>query len=227
VDLLLEKIVPDHKVDVDLFVEEIADKIVRIVASGATFISAPERLERLVGTWGIEHAEVTRPSGETVSFEVVRFEEEKDSAATFLGDWLAYYGPNVRTEISLRLGLSMEAIRILIEDLVATERVITGDLVDGGSVQTACDASNLESLLRIARVDAIPDFEALPTTALQLFLALYQGLVFPGSRDLLGDRVSTRSCCRLCFVTVGRFDSGGKYRIDGLGEPSCFALYRT
>jgi len=194
-DLLLEKIALDHEVDVDLFVEEIADKIVRIDANGATFISALERLERLVGAWGIEHAEVTRPSGETVSFEAVRFEEDEDPAATFLGDWLAYYGPIVPTEISLRLGFSMEAIRVLLEDLVATERVITGDLVDGGSVQTACDASNFESLLRIARADAVPDFEALPITALQLFLARYHGLTQPGDGEEAVPRAVEQLSC--------------------------------
>jgi hypothetical protein len=182
-------------VDVDLFVEEIADKIVCVDANGATFISALERLERLAGAWGIEHAEVTRPSGETVSFEAVRFEEDEDPAATFLGDWLAYYGPIVPTEISLRLGLSMEAIRVLLEDLVATERVITGDLVDGDSVQTVCDASNFESLLRIARADAIPDFEALPIDALQLFLARYQGLTQPGDGEEAVPRAVEQLSC--------------------------------
>ena len=56
-DVLLGKIALDHEVEVDLFLEEIADKIVRVDCKGATFVCALERLDRIVGALGLVDAE--------------------------------------------------------------------------------------------------------------------------------------------------------------------------
>jgi ATP-dependent Lhr-like helicase len=107
------------------------------------------------------------------------FEEEEDPSALYVGDWLAFYGPIDPAEITRKLGLSEERVRVVLEDLVATERIISGDLIEGDDIQRICDASNFESLLRISRADAVPDFEALPIESLQLFVARYQGVTQP------------------------------------------------
>jgi hypothetical protein len=124
-------------------------------------------------------AEATKPSGERLEIKPVSFEEDENPSALYLGDWLAYYGPIDPDEITRRLGMPQETVRLSLEDLVATERIISGDLVAGAVVSTVCDASNFESLLRIARADAVPDFEALPIESLRLFLAKYQGITQP------------------------------------------------
>jgi ATP-dependent Lhr-like helicase len=63
-DLLLEKIELDHEAEIEPFLEEIADKIVRVDCSGesgpkdATFVCALERVDRIVGAFEIGRAHV-------------------------------------------------------------------------------------------------------------------------------------------------------------------------
>lgn len=194
-DLLLGKMAIDHEVDADAVVEEIADRVVRVDSGTATFVCALERLDRVVSAFGLEEATATRPSGEGVAIAPVTYGEDENPATTYLGDWFAYYGPIDPVTIPSLLGLSEETVRLAIEDLVATERVIVGELVAGDSRTLACDASNFESLLRIARADAVPEFEAQPIESLQLFLARYQGVTRPvAGEDGLVRAVEQLSC---------------------------------
>ena len=182
-DVLLGKMAIDHEMDIDPCVAELTDKIARVDHGESTFVCAVERLDRVVAALGLEDAEVTAPSGNRVPLQAVAYEEGEDPTATYLGDWLAYYGPIDPTDIACRLGISDERARQAVEDLIATERAITGELVDGDDTVFVCDAVNFESLLRIARADAVPEIEALPIASLQLFMARHQGIARPNEGE--------------------------------------------
>ena len=68
----------------------------------------------------------------------------------------------------------------MLDDLAGEQAVVVGTLVEGAEQEQVCEAENLESLLRMARADATPAFQALPVDQLPLFLAVFQGLHEPG-----------------------------------------------
>lgn len=64
----------------------------------------------------------------------------------------------------------------MLDDLLETETLITGQLIADDRRKYVCDADNYESLLRISRAAASPDFEPREADELALFLADFQGL---------------------------------------------------
>ena len=94
--------------------------------------------------------------------------------------WLSYYGPVDRGRLAGTLGLGDPLLASVLDDLAGEQAVVTGALVEGAGQDQVCDAENLESLLRMARADATPAFQALPVDQLPLFLAVFHGLHEPG-----------------------------------------------
>jgi ATP-dependent Lhr-like helicase len=124
--------------------------------------------------------------------------EDEDAGASFLGQWLSFYGPVSLDFIRNALGLAPSRLEDLINALVEDRRVIVGLLVDGGSDTDICDSENYEILLRLSRSMARPRFEALEIDVLPLFLAHYQGLTKrPDHIDGLFDRLEQLSCLPL------------------------------
>lgn len=177
----------------------VAERIVRITPPAASpLVGAIEMLPEICRGLGRERSELTIEPirGDTKLQETVErlverifaerraegepLAEEEDLSASFLGQWLSFYGPMVvgRAEATLALpeGLFAETLRTLEE----TGQIIVDQLTEGAQVPEICDAANLEALLRILRRSRQPAFEPLAVGYLPLFFATFQRLTEPG-----------------------------------------------
>jgi len=119
-------------------------------------------------------------------------------AAALLVEWLSFYGPLSVAEMDDRLGLSREVLDRAAEGLTAAGSWIVGELVSGRAERLACDATNFETLLRLARAARRPTLTPLPADRLPYFLAGWQGLVAPATdADGLADRLERLACLPL------------------------------
>ncbi|MDA1064970.1 MAG: hypothetical protein O3C43_00570 [Verrucomicrobia bacterium] len=116
----------------------------------------------------------------TKSLTVPQVDTEQEAMDVF-GEWISFYGPITKTQIEGKVGLSTEMLDTYVDDLIETERMVAGELVEDSSDWVVCDAQNYEFLLRLKRAAAKPHFEPLPIESLGLFLADYQGLIKRGS----------------------------------------------
>lgn len=177
---------------------EVAERIVRITLPAASpLVGAIEMLPEICRGLGRERSELTiEPINgdaglrETVDRLVERIfagkprevyaSEEEDSSASFLGQWLSFYGPmavsRAQTTLALPEGLFAETLRTLEE----AGQIVVDQLTEGTKEPEVCDAANLEALLRILRRSRQPSFEPLAVGYLPLFLAAFQGLTEPG-----------------------------------------------
>jgi ATP-dependent Lhr-like helicase len=114
----------------------------------------------------------------TIDTEQGISENGSEESATFLGQWLQFYGPVTVDFIRGTLGIEDEHLRLILEDLIDSEKVIEGQLVIG-EAEEVCDSENFETLLRLLRVESVPAFEPLGVEWLPLFLADYQGITRP------------------------------------------------
>ncbi len=160
------------------------DRLVRIEAPGfdEAAVAARQALPRLAAAlprW--DQAVVTALNGdEQIVVEPLSDEEDGDPLAGIIADWLAYYGPMSAERLSTALGLRDAQLLPILDELSAEQAVIIGLLVDGVDADQLCDAGNFESLLRMNRASASPDFEALPVEHLALFFGVAHGLHEPG-----------------------------------------------
>ena len=106
--------------------------------------------------------------------------QEEPALEAAVAGWLSYYGPVDRDRLAGVLGLGDPLLPSLLDDLAGEQAVVVGPLVEGAERDQVCEAENLESLLRMARADASPAFQALPVDQLPLFLAVFHGLHEPG-----------------------------------------------
>lgn len=164
-------------------VQAVGDKLVRVSPETAAepLIAGTETLPRILaalkgGTTRVK-AEPLLP-GRTVPAAGERTdlldEEEEDPLAAVLADWLQFYGPQTAAFISRTLGIAPEPLERALEDLVDSEKIVSGELVRGSDDVYICDSENFESLLRIMRSAARPRFEPLDIMELPLFLARFQ-----------------------------------------------------
>jgi ATP-dependent helicase Lhr and Lhr-like helicase len=165
------------------------DRLVRIDAPSldAPAVAARQSLPRLAAAlpwWG--EARVTSLAGDRAeaieegTVEPLSDEEDGNPLSGFIADWLAYYGPMTDTDLGTALGLSGTQLLPILDELTADQAVITGQLIDGARIEQLCDSGNFESLMRMTRADATPDFQALPVEQLALFLGVAHGLHEPG-----------------------------------------------
>ncbi len=106
-----------------------------------------------------------------------------DPLAEALAQWLSFYGPLPRRRLGEVLGLGDEALDRTLAALSEDRRIVVDELTEGSAAGELeiCDSENLERLLRMARAEARPNFEALPLPQLPLFLAAHQGLGSAGT----------------------------------------------
>jgi len=119
--------------------------------------------------------------GPITTIEPLSDEEDGNPLAGLIADWLAYYGPMADTDVGRALGLSSAQLLPILDELIADQAVITGLVVDGISSEQLWDSGNFESLMRMTRADASPDFQTLPVEQLALFLGVAHGLHEPGN----------------------------------------------
>lgn len=181
---LLKAIERDHGTDPSSWFESIAHKIVFLKPGGlgGRLIVALENVHKVISSlYGDESDLQFFSLDHNVISELPVFRPESennggDDAASLLGEWLQYYGPISPKAISTRLGIPAYKLDNALEDLIAEQVVISGDLVEGSREPTVCDSENFETLLRMTRASALPVFEARPVHELARFLALHQNL---------------------------------------------------
>ncbi|MDX9975523.1 MAG: helicase-related protein, partial [FCB group bacterium] len=165
----------------------VAHKLVRVRASRGTLdgIVALEELSRFVTALSmgdrpgliledLEGTQVDVPPGAAE-------DEEAPELVDWLAEWLRFYGPVTRDYVMEALDLTPEVLTETLEALVEDSLVLVGSLLEGSDAIEVCDAENFERLLRMARAQRRPSFEALPVDALPLFLAQRQGLTRRGN----------------------------------------------
>ena len=164
--------------DVDL-----ASLVPRSLAPGGCGLP-PEALE------GLHRLLATAPKGPDPADD-----DEADAArwtalADLVGEWAAFEGPFEPGVLRRIFGLKGGVRRELLEMLRESQRIVVDQLTQDSEGLEICDAENLEILLRWLRTSRRPSFEALPATALPLFLATHQGLVDRGDGvEDLQDRI--------------------------------------
>jgi ATP-dependent Lhr-like helicase len=182
---LLEAIHNDHDVEIDSLLESVAERLVRILPSGVSepLIVALEMLPRVsYGLYGTEEVptETLFPSAPVPSSSIATPEEDRDEILiSVLGEWLQFYGPVNFEFIGATLGIEKQRLSLVLEDLIDSQDIITGQLITGGTDEEVCDSENFEILLRQTRASAVPVFEPVDIEWLPLFLAQYQGLTQP------------------------------------------------
>lgn len=205
---LLRASIRDHKLTVEKLVAPIAAKIVTIFPKGLEtgLVLAAENLVQVATGFynGIENVAVTTLEGEPIDLEVIlpgdstsadngttlQYDEPEGLFTALLGQWLTYYGPLETDFIRRSLWLSAARMQSSLEDLMDARRIISGDLVKNQKKEMVCDSDSFEILLRLTRAEARPAFEALAAKWLPVFLALYQGVIFPGDKiDTLFERL--------------------------------------
>ena len=180
---LLQAIQNDHNIDEEELLRMNSGKLAQVmpVLGSNPLIVAVENLPRLRGLWDADF-NVTSLHGELKKAQEIDTDADEESAGVF-GEWLSFYGPRDINTIGETLGISNERLALEIEDLIDTQQIIQGRLVEDGSEFDICDSENFEILLRMCRADASPNFEPLPVEKLPLFIAHFQGLCKP-STDL-------------------------------------------
>ena len=124
-------------------------------------------------------------------------EESGEFFTSFLEEWLRFYGPRALDDLAGMLGVDPERMVPALEDLAEEQTVVSGGLTKDGSDEV-CDSENFEILLRLARREAVPDFQPLAVKYLPLFLSAYQGLTAgEGDLDALVRRLEQMLCLAL------------------------------
>ncbi len=190
-DHLTEVMKQDHGEQVEEWLESAGNRLTRIVhkQSNNSLIVALERLPQIIhgfyGTVEKIRIEPLSRNGEGLGYPVDGVEPSDqdpiERLTRLLGEWLQYYGPLPMDHIPGLLGVKGQRLRMAVNDLIDSERVVAGELLKGGEEGDICDSENFESLLRIMRAESIPQFEPLGIDNLPLFLATYQGIVNPPS----------------------------------------------
>ncbi|MBP6875072.1 MAG: DEAD/DEAH box helicase [Candidatus Eisenbacteria bacterium] len=181
---LLAAIERDHGVSAEEMLAPIRDRIVEgaMPLGGVIALEHRPRMERVLASVTEGGRERGLERGRERGLE--NGLERADGAsllASFLGEWLRFYGPIAPERIAHTLGLPAQAIDEAIAALAESEAVIVDVFREAADAPAeVCDRENLERLLRIKRAAERPAFATLPIEALPLFLAAYQGVAKRG-----------------------------------------------
>ncbi|MCB1034732.1 MAG: ATP-dependent helicase, partial [Acidobacteria bacterium] len=157
---------------------------------GLVHLEAVPRLLKSLGRTLDELSPRPLVEGESAAVEDLRRlldragEEEADEEAgeallaELLAEWSRFYGPVARQRPEQVFGIGGAELEEALEALVEGERVVLDEITTepGSGLLELCDSENLERLLRLARSQARPRFEALDLALLPAFLATHQGL---------------------------------------------------
>jgi ATP-dependent Lhr-like helicase len=109
-----------------------------------------------------------------------RYRSDDESGASLLGEYLRSRVMVSTAEISAELGFSPSELTPLLDELLESDSIVSGHLVEGRVEQLFCDAENAERLLRLARASRRAQTErslpVRPLADLQPFLAEWHGL---------------------------------------------------
>jgi ATP-dependent helicase Lhr and Lhr-like helicase len=105
---------------------------------------------------------------------------DSESAATLVGEYLRSRAAISASEISAALGFGGAELPPLLDELIETESIVAGQLLEGRTEHLFCDADNAERLLRLhratRRASAEQALRPRPLADLPHFLNEWQGL---------------------------------------------------
>jgi len=146
-------------------------------------VEAIPRLERVLGV-AFEVAAIAdgvRPSRPPRRPSPVSVADVADPLTDLVAETVRFYGPIDPSFPATLLRLEDERWRQVLEELVASQRVVVDELVAGETGLQLCDSDNLERLLRSVRAAARPAFAPVALELLPAFLARWQQLATPAS----------------------------------------------
>ncbi|MDH5729541.1 MAG: DEAD/DEAH box helicase, partial [Gammaproteobacteria bacterium] len=185
---LLKVIERDHSVTIPNILEPIKAKLLYIGRDNASpFLVAPlEELNNAVTLFfsNKEYLSIKTFEGEDLSLDSIS-DCDSDLISTRLYEWLQYYGPIHSSFINEHLDIHDGELNVILDELLDSKLIIKGQLVTDSNEEYICDSENYESLLRLSRRKAIPDFTPLDIAYFQYFLAEHQGISHP-SEDIDG-----------------------------------------
>jgi len=86
------------------------------------------------------------------------------------------HGPFTAAQLAVWLGVSAEVARLALSELIATQRLLTGEFLPGGVGVEFCDAEVLRRLRRRSLAALRKEVEPVDATALARFLPRWQGV---------------------------------------------------
>ena len=189
-DVLLDAVCNDHHLEPDEILSPIADKLVRMKPPGASspLIAALEMMPRIRVLYDdIESLDCESLGNSKALLHFKPEDRDADSSAvddaqeltSLIGEWLQFYGPTTSEYVQETLGIREAELSLALEDLVDSEKIIIGQLVEDTAGKTLCDGENFEILLRLTRRDATPTFEPLEFEWLVVFLANFHRFATP------------------------------------------------
>ena len=212
---LIRAIKRDHEIDFCELTAPVSDKILRVSGKGESVaaVVAKERISDylLMSGRSAEGIAAKDLKDNPVEISVLReshpnlFPSQADNRerkAELFSEWLSFYGPIGLQTISKKLGFPQKAVRNVLDELISSKRAIAEKLIDGGERSYYCDSRCFETLLRMARAEAVPDFETLEPERLQQFLADFHGIGIPdGDVDRLYRSLERLNCYRASAET--------------------------
>jgi ATP-dependent Lhr-like helicase len=113
------------------------------------------------------------------------YRTESESPATLIAEYLRSRAPVSMGEISATLGFEAALLPSLLDELLETESIVAGPLLEGRAERLFCDAENAERLLRLhragRRTQVGQSLQTRPVEDLPRFLAEWHGLARQGS----------------------------------------------
>jgi ATP-dependent helicase Lhr and Lhr-like helicase len=196
---LLEAMERDYHLERQELLNDVAERIVGFVIEGATdpLIGAIEMLPEVAAGLSRPWQELKlsplvddkrvldslqRSARKIMERGGVEGEADDEGSATvrFLGKWLNYYGPVELTRLQRTLALSDDLMHDTVHALEEAGLALLDQFTEVSRLPEICDATNLETLLRMLRRSRKAPFEALDLPYLPLFLATHQGVARPG-----------------------------------------------
>jgi len=197
---LLEVVERDHQLDPGEMLETISGKLLKVTLPGASVssIAAVELLPRVLSALQLSSKEavleplIPAASADLNSFisqiEIRKYDDEeaREQILSLTAEWLRFYGPLQAAYVGEIFGFEAPVLQDITNILAESSIIVIDRFTSKSRTPELCDVENLETLLRLTRVKARPDFEALELENLPLFLAMINGLTCKGeSRDAL------------------------------------------
>jgi ATP-dependent Lhr-like helicase len=197
---LLEAVERDHQLDPKEMLESIDGKLLKVSMPGASVssIAAVELLPRVLSALQVDSKEAvlepllpataTDLNSLTSQFKISRYndEEAKEQLLSLTEEWLRFYGPLEASYVGEVFGFGAPVLLDITNILAESSIIVIDRFTLKSRNLELCDVENLETLLRLTRVKARPDFEAVELEDLPLFLSVISGLTCKGeSSDAL------------------------------------------
>jgi len=198
---LLDAVVRDHGQPQEALLGDVAHRVVALGAreGGAPLVCHVEAVARVrealeLGEALLSAALDGAPAADAAQAAVAALAAAPMPGTGAASTLTALLGERVRFEAPLpvsvlagELGIEPGRAEAALQALVDDERVVIDELTAGAAEPEVCDVDNLGRLLRMARAEARPEFEALPLDALPLVLAALQdvGAGRPAGGDAL------------------------------------------